>query len=340
MTAPGPARPLRALGMFVGLWIAGRIAFRWVAADGLPVAEAELAPSATAQRLAEGPDVQPPKFGGSAPWPLPSRARAAKLNPKGMQGWRLPTAWRADPDMTLSEAVPTPSGTPAEQETPALPLASPPANLRRHRARREPAWSGSVWAIARQGSGLGLNPGSGVLGGSEIGARAYRRLTPGLSLTGRVSTALASRQSDATVGLAVRRGALALIAERRFALDRGGRNDWSITAVAGVADVALPLDMRLDGYAQAGIVGRDGFADGTVRVERPLAATRSGGLSLGAGSWGSIQPGVARLDIGPQLVARTALGELPLRFSVEWRQRIAGTAAPGSGAVVTLGADF
>jgi hypothetical protein len=173
-----------------------------------------------------------------------------------------------------------------------------------------------------------------------MGMRLYRRVTRGLSVTGRVSTALASQQGEAALGLAVRRGGVALIAERRFALDRGGRNDWSITAAAGVADVALPFGLRIDGYAQAGIVGRDGFADGAVRVERTVATTNAGRLSLGAGSWGSIQSGVARIDVGPQLVARTALDGRPLRISVEWRQRVAGTAAPGSGVVVALGADF
>jgi hypothetical protein len=47
-----------------------------------------------------------------------------------------------------------------------------------------------------------------------------------------------------------------------------------------------------------------------------------------------------QLDIGRQLVARTALDGRRLRISVEWRQRVAGTTAPASGAVVILGADF
>lgn len=201
-------------------------------------------------------------------------------------------------------------------------------------------WSASVWGITRGGSAPGGGLERGVLGGSQLGARIYRTVGPGVALTARLSAALASRQSEGALGLAVRRGALALIAERRFALDAGGRNDWSVTAVAGVADARLPYGMRLDAYAQAGIVGRDGFADGAVRVERGIVANHLGSLSVGVGSWVGIQPGVARLDIGPQLVARTMLGGNALRVSAEWRQRVAGSAAPGSGAVVTLGADF
>lgn len=130
------------------------------------------------------------------------------------------------------------------------------------------------------------------------------------------------------------------LAERRFAIDSGGRNDWSLTAIAGVSDVALPLGIRLDGYAQAGAVGRDAFADGALRVERTILEDGPDRLSVGAGCWGSIQPGVARLDVGPQVVARINIAERPMRLSAEWRQRIAGNAAPGSGPVVTLGADF
>jgi hypothetical protein len=165
-------------------------------------------------------------------------------------------------------------------------------------------------------------------------------IEPALALTGRLSSALSARQGEASVGVALRRGPFAVLAERRVALDSGGRNDWSVTAVAGVSDVRLPLDLRLDGYAQAGIVGRDGFAYGALRVERAVLGAGNSRLSVGAGTWGSIQPGVARLDVGPQIVARTMLAGRAMRVSAEWRQRVAGNAAPGSGPVVTLGADF
>ena len=201
-------------------------------------------------------------------------------------------------------------------------------------------WSGSLWIAARDGSGTTLATGVGQLGGSQAGVRVYRTLTPELALTGRLSTALAAKGAEAAAGIAFRQDAFAVIAERRFAIDSGGRNDWSLTAVAGVSAVKLPFGALLDGYAQAGVVGRDGFADGALRIERPVFIRGPSHLSLGAGVWGSIQPGVARLDVGPQIVARPTVAGRPFRLSAEWRQRIAGTAAPGSGPVVTLGTDF
>ena len=201
-------------------------------------------------------------------------------------------------------------------------------------------WSGALWIAAREGSGTYLAPGIGQLGGSQAGGRVYRTLTPDLALTGRLSTALAAKGAEASAGIALRHGAFAVLAERRFALDSGGRNDWSLTAVAGISDVKLPFGVRLDGYAQGGVVGRDGFVDGALRVERPVLTQGSNRLSVGAGIWGSVQPGVARIDVGPQIVARTVIAGRPFRVSAEWRQRVAGTAAPGSGPVVTLGADF
>ncbi|UVO54662.1 hypothetical protein [Sphingomonas sp. SUN039] len=220
------------------------------------------------------------------------------------------------------------------------PVAALPTFDRQLSVHPQSQWSGSFWLTAREGVSTALTLGSSQLGGSQAGVRIYRQVRPALSLTGRVSAALATRQSEASAGLALHRGAFTLLAERRFALDGGGRNDWSVTAVAGVSDIRLPLAIRLDGYAQAGIVGRDGFADGALRVERTIIGTSADRLAVGAGAWGSVQPGVSRLDIGPQIVARASLGGRAVRLSAEWRQRVAGSAAPGSGPAVTLGADF
>ena len=87
------------------------------------------------------------------------------------------------------------------------------------------------------------------------------------------------------------------------------------------------------------MVGRDGFADSALRVERRVQ-TGAGRLAVGLGSWDGVQPGLARLDIGPQIVARTQMGGQALRVSAEWRQRIAGNTQPGSGPVITLRTDF
>ena len=332
--SPGPARPLRALALFVGLWIGGRSAFLWATGHGQLPKGAHRPSSAFAAQRTSAPVARV----GTREMPLRRMASRAIARRKPAHPWYIAGKLGDSGVHPLPAETPVNPGAAAGRDD--APPESPTALLMPSTVSRNRGWSASIWGISRQGSGGVHGLAKGELGGSQVGARIYRALSPGVALTAGLSTALASRQSEGALGLAVRRGAVSLIAERRFALDRGGRNDWSVTAVAGVADVALPLGIRLDAYAQAGIVGRDGFADGAARVERGLVATKLGRLSLGAGSWASIQPGVARLDVGPQLVARTTLGGHALRISGKWRARMAGNAAPGSGAVVTLGADF
>lgn len=54
----------------------------------------------------------------------------------------------------------------------------------------------------------------------------------------------------------------------------------------------------------------------------------------------SAQPGVERLDIGPEIRLRLPVGQGGLRLSAEWRARIAGNARPASGPAITLITDF
>lgn len=206
-------------------------------------------------------------------------------------------------------------------------------------------FSGSAWALARStGAGPGLANG-GQLGGSQIGARLFYAPGPkALALTARVSAPLASPGGkEASVGIALRGKAVGLIVEQRFALDSGGRDAPSVTVYGGISDVPLGGGIRLDGYAQAGIVGirhPAGFVDGAIRVEKTVLEQGKARLSAGAALSGGAQPGVARLDVGPQIVARVPVGGTAVRISAEWRQRIAGNAAPGSGPAVTVGFDF
>ena len=205
-------------------------------------------------------------------------------------------------------------------------------------------WSGSAWALMRGDGATSLASG-GQLGGSQIGMRLF--FTPGpkaLAVTARISAPMNQRTGgEAAIGLALKGRNVGLIAEQRIALDKGGRNAPAVFAYGGVSDVKLGHDIKLDGYAQAGVVGiKDpaAFIDGAVRIERHVLTAEKASLSIGAGAWGSAQPGAARLDIGPQVVARMTVGETNLRISAEWRQRIAGDAAPASGPAVTVGFDF
>jgi len=75
------------------------------------------------------------------------------------------------------------------------------------------------------------------------------------------------------------------------------------------------------------------FADGSATLTRPLWRAFSGG----AGVWGGVQPGLYRVDAGPRLTWRVGRS---LRVHADYRQRLAGTAAPGSGPVMTIAGDF
>jgi hypothetical protein len=204
-------------------------------------------------------------------------------------------------------------------------------------------WSGSAWLLARGNGGAALAPG-GTLGGSQAGARLLYRLggdaARPLSLSGRVYMPLRrTRGAEAALGLDWRPSAavpIHLLIERRQRLGREGRSAFSFTAHGG-SSADLGRGWRLDGYAQAGIVGtrsRDAFVDGSARVSRPF-----GPIEAGAAVWGAAQPGAARLDAGPHVTLPIRTRGTALRLSAEYRFRITGDARPASGPALTLGVD-
>jgi hypothetical protein len=202
-------------------------------------------------------------------------------------------------------------------------------------------WSAFAWLLVRgDAPGTALAPG-GTLGGSQAGGFVRFRLGDGLSLGARASTALRPpRGAEIAVGLDWRPDRsipINLLAERRQRLGAGGRSAFAITLYGG-ATRALPGRLRLDGYAQGGIVGlksRDLFVDGSARLSAPL-----GPVEIALGGWGAAQPGAARLDAGPSLSYRLPVRGGNLRLQGDWRFRLAGDAVPGSGVALTLAADF
>ncbi|HEV2815673.1 MAG TPA: hypothetical protein VGW40_00410 [Allosphingosinicella sp.] len=199
----------------------------------------------------------------------------------------------------------------------------------------------SAWLLVRRdGGGTGLAPG-GTLGGSQAGARLSHRLGGGVSLSARAYLPLRRPgEVEVAAGLAWRPAAAVavdLLVERRQALRRHGRSAFALSAQGG-RSLALAAGLRLDAYAQAGIVGlrsREPFVDGAARLAAPVGA-----VELGAAFWGAAQPGASRLDAGPSLSWRLPVRGANLRVAADWRFRIAGDAAPGSGLAVTLAADF
>lgn len=213
--------------------------------------------------------------------------------------------------------------------------------------RSESRFSLSTWAILREGAGGNGLAAGGQLAGSQAGFRARYDFGGGVAVAVRVSGPLRSRQGkEAAVALDWRPAPalpVTLTVERRAGLDRGGRDAFAAGLFGGFDAIALPFEARLDAYAQAGVVDlkrRDAYIDGAVRAERRLIMRDGVSLAAGAGVWGGAQPGVARLDIGPQIVARTPLGSGSIRVGAEWRQRVAGRARPGSGPVLSIGTSF
>lgn len=210
----------------------------------------------------------------------------------------------------------------------------------------------SAWALLRGAPGAGSLATSGTLGGSQAGARLSYALDRRLALSLRSSSPVGgARGGEVAAGLRVTpipAIPVAITAERRQAIGRhGGRSAFALFAEGGVYQRPLPWDLSLDAYAQAGVVGlrrRDLFIDGGLSVTRPLLGPMSlrgrpffGGLSAGIGVWGGAQPGLSRLDAGPRVSLNMRRN---IRVHLDWRQRLAGNAEPGSGPAVTLAGDF
>jgi hypothetical protein len=179
----------------------------------------------------------------------------------------------------------------------------------------------------------------GTLGGSQAGARLAYAFNRALAASLRTTSSIGG-DSGAEVALGLRWTPLrnipvSITAERRHGFG-SGRSAFALFAEGGVYDRPMPFRMRLDAYAQAGVVGfrrRDVFIDGAATFTRPVWRQ----ISLGAGVWGGAQPGVYRLDAGPRVSLRVGRS---MRVHLDYRQRIIGNAAPGSGPAVTVAGDF
>jgi len=207
-------------------------------------------------------------------------------------------------------------------------------------------WSGSAWAFLRGGGrATALSPGQ--VGGGQAGARILYRLDRHLSAAARISTAIGgARQTEASFGLDWKPIAslpIHLMAERRVAIDSGGRNAWTLGTAGGVDDVRIAPGWRLDAYGEAGVVGahrRDLYADGAARIARAIDMGNGKSLAIGGGTWAAAQPGASRLDIGPSLVLRLPVDHHAVAIALDWRERVLGHAKPGSGVALTIATDF
>ena len=352
MSVPA-GRPLRFLVTVVGGWTVLRAAMLLPEAAQFGLVGAEAAPAGMAIASL------PPRLLGD--WPaMPRAPMLAPAHPPA-NGASRPVARTApsavsDRAVMLALAARIGFGEPQRRTQPSLAapyLPAPTAPASHLSAARRPVaiaprLSGSGWLALRDGGGgQSLGPG-GQLGGSQGGVRLRYAIGNArtLALSARLSAPMRGTGREAALGLEWRpRGVpVAVIAEQRLGLD-GAPGGPALLAVAGLSPRPIAGGFNLEGYAQGGGVLRGGrsepFADGALRLAAPVAnAGRDGEVTLGLGAWGGAQRDAQRLDIGPSAAIALPIGDRRLRLTLDWRQRIAGRAAPGSGLALTLGSDF
>ncbi|KQU45175.1 hypothetical protein ASG67_16025 [Sphingomonas sp. Leaf339] len=322
-------RPFRFLAVTLGGWTMVRAALLWPTIDSVPALIRAIAPPAAAESFF----ARAPVRTGDAKTVVADRTASVKklavVEQPGFVAATPDIAVPSAPDLQVA-ADATPIQPPPQRPTP---LATAPARL-----------AGSIWGIARNGSG-GALPG-GQLGGSQAGFRLTYALGEArrVALAARVSSPLRGRGREMALGVDWQPTALPLhiIAEQRIALD-GGKGGPALMVIGGVDPVPVALGFRLGAYGPAGAIARDRiepFVDGAARLTKPVATIGQARIDLGVGSWGGAQRGAARLDVGPSAALVVPVAERTVRMTLDWRQRISGDARPGSGPALTIGSDF
>lgn len=230
----------------------------------------------------------------------------------------------------LAAALPIP----ARQSTPSF--AEPPGPKRLLPERL----SLSSWAMMRKISGSDSLANGGQLGGSQAGVRLLWRFDPRFSASLRASAPINSQRGvEAAAGVRYQpfgQWPVAVTLERRQAFRDYGQSAFAFFAEGGLYGRPMPWNATMDAYFQGGVVdfnNPDWFVDGQAAVSRPVWRN----LSAGLGVWGGAQPGLSRLDIGPRASLRIGTR---MRVHLDYRYKVVGNAAPGSGTVVTLAGDF
>lgn len=339
----GRGRPLRFVALVAVGWVGARAATLW--------------PPSGAQRRAVEARIPPADAGRPAPLPTaPIRIANFLVDP----------IWTTQPSPARRSFAPRPNTAPAVRvvELAGTLMAAP--GIDRYGAVRiagtdkvtlpeiaqpmtiEPMpqrWSASAWLAVRPGMGLGAAPGAGQLGGSQGGMRLSYLLMPErrVAAFARVAAPLAGKGAEGVVGLDWQptRVPVRLVAEQRFGLD-GTPGGTGLGVLAGIY-AGVPAHFTLEAYGQAGAIRRarlEPYADGAARATRVVVKAAGARLALGGGIWGAAQRGAQRLDLGPSAILTIPLGHQNVRLALDWRQRVAGDARPGSGAALTIGGDF
>ena len=216
-------------------------------------------------------------------------------------------------------------------------------------------WSMDAWALMRKNGDK--VPAAGTLPATYGAGQAGAVLRYRLSLQDRHQLTAYLRTTSTVGGISETSAALGMSArplpmvpiiaaiEGRVTEQGGTRRvQPAAMAVTALPPLVLPESLRAEAYAQAGYVGgryATPFADGQLRIDRPLATVGRIEARVGAGAWGGIQKGASRLDAGPGATVSMPLSSKVFgRFALDWRFRVAGNAEPDSGPALTVAARF
>lgn len=339
-----PGEPLRFLVLVLGVWVGVRAVMLWPVPAAVRMVTRQMAATTAAPAIAAPKSTADPV----AFVPRVGSPIAALRIPTGQVPMADPVR-KPDPDrialallgmVRFGAASPLMIPVPREAKRAVLTPASPTPGASGSR------WSASAWLVARGPGGPAAGVAGRELGGSQAGVRLAYALDDDRrwALVARFASPLGGQGQEGAVGVEWRptRLPVRIAVENRIDL-QSGRSAPAVGLVGGAGPVTIAPHVTVEGYGQAGIVVRGGvigYADGAIRVNRRLASLGLADFDLGAGSWGGRQPGVGRLDIGPSLSVSVPVVGHRLRASLDWRERVAGRALPGSGAVLTLGTDF
>lgn len=364
-----PLRALAGLGLVLGLWIAVRVPAMQHELQALAL----LAAPAARLVLAQRPQAEPPPLPRVAagrmwpapllpatmpplllraqtspfPGPIPSVPAAAPIATTPANPLPVPAMLRAtppDPAFALAAHAYDRQRTGQRRQAAALfdaALAQQPGN-RQWQADRKALgqrWQLGGFALLRDGgsSGPAASP---VLGGGQLGGSIAWLTDPfarrPLALVARANVAADAggvRGDTAQLALGLRQTLLpgvSLSVERLVPLGDATSGAFTARLAAG------GKWQRLEAYGEAGALDSGQvYAGGQARAR----VITFGPAVVQAATWASVQTGsptVWRVDVGPSMSARIK----GVRIEADWRQRVGGNAAPGSGPVLTVSAGF
>jgi hypothetical protein len=259
----------------------------------------------------------------------------------------------SDPAFTLANAAYDRLRTGQRRRAAALfdaALALQPGNRqwRADRAALGRRWQLGGFALLRDGGPQPNQPGSGspgataspVLGGGQVGGSiaflpdSYARRP--LALVARANVAAdpnGVRSETAQLAVGLRQTLLPGVSfsvERLIPLGAATQGAFTARLAAG------GRLQRLEVYGEAGALDTGQlYAGGEARAR----ILRFGAATLNAATWASVQtstPDVWRVDVGPSIRASVK----GIRIEADWRQRVGGNAAPGSGPTLIVSAGF